>query len=578
MAYQTERQMNKDFLLKEGDYTSTKEMFERIARLIPDKKIFGELDKDKNIIYHTSKDVLEDVEAIGNGLINLGLEGKHIAISADNSYRYVISDLSIAGGVGVVTPIDKDASIDLFATLLNKCDASAIICSAHMIKKVQEVLPKCKKLNTIITIDQKVDNYPYLGDIMNDAKKLDKNYYREKELDLSAPAKLLFTSGTTGTNKGVILSQNNLAANTINCMDTIKAEDDEHNTSMSILPMHHATEINTHILARIASGRLTYINDSMKNMMTNIKIFKPYVITIVPMIANAFYKQIWANAKKVGKDKKLKKGIKLCKLAKVFGVDLTHKLFPDVYAPFGGNLREIVCGGAMLNPEVVKGLRDLGIFIINGYGITECGPLVSMNADTVKEVYSVGKACPGLEVKAINLDENGVGELCVKGKSVSLGYYNDTESTEKVFDKDGYFHTGDMVKIDKKGRIFLSGRKKNVIVLENGKNICPEEIETKVMNTIPYAKECVVYEASFENNSKLVEHKICIGLYIEEESIRQDKEKILEDFRNLNKSLPNHKQISYINLVDSEYEKTSTKKIKRDNLLQNHNTKTGIVL
>ena len=575
MKYVTERERLKDTLLKEGDYTSTKEMFERVAKLMPDKKIIGELDENKNIVYHTALDILNDIEAIGDGLIGRGLEGKHIAISADNSYRYLITDLAIAGGVGVVTPIDKDAPNDLFTTLINRCDADVIICSHHMIKKVEQIKDGCPKLKTIITIDKKVDGYPCLTEIMEEGKNLPP-YYRDKKLDLAAPAKLLFTSGTTGPNKAVILSQNNLAANIVNCLN-IKAVPDEINTSMSILPMHHATEINTHILTRLAAGRLTYINDSMKNMMTNIKIFKPYVITIVPMIANAFYKTIWANAKKIGKDKLLKKGIKVCKIARLFGKDITHKLFKDVFENFGGNLTEIVCGGAMLNPEVVKGFRDLGVFIVNGFGITECGPLISMNTDTLKEPYSVGKACPNLEVKLANVDEDGVGELCVRGKSVSLGYYKDPEATAKVFDKDGFFHTGDLAKIDKEGRIFLSGRKKNVIVLENGKNVCPEEIETEVSNSIEYANECVAYSGEYDNGTKIQEG-ICLGLYIEDQNIRNNKEKILQDFRELNKKLPNYKRVNYINLVEKGYEKTSTRKIKRDNLLETHDTKNGIIL
>ena len=578
MRYKTEREYNRNILLKEGDYKSTKEIFERIARIIPNKNILAELDQNKKIVYHTAKNLLEDVEAIGNGLINLGLEGKHIAISADNSYLYVLCDLAIAGGVGVVTPIDRDAQDDLLITLLKKCDADAIICSAAILNKIQNAQKQCPQLKTIITIDQKVENVPFLKDIMENGKNTAPNYYRNKTLDLSAPAKLLFTSGTTGPNKGVLLSQNNLAANTINCLDTIKADDDKHNTSMSILPMHHATEINTHILARIAAGRLTYINDSMKNMMTNIKIFKPYVITIVPMIANAFYKTIWANAKKLGKAEKLKKGIKLCKLAGFIGADITHKLFKDVFAPFGGNLRQIVCGGAMLNPETVKGFRDLGVFIVNGYGITECGPLISMNTDTLKETRSVGFACPGLEVKTLNTDENGVGELCVRGKSIALGYYKDEAATAEVFDKDGFFHTGDLVSIDKTGRIYLSGRKKNVIVLENGKNVCPEEIEQEVMDNIPYIKECVAYEGVYEKNGQLMENKIIVGVFIEDEPMRANHEKIRNDFRAINKILPPYKQINYINLVNTEYEKTSTRKIKRTTLNQSHNPKTGIIL
>ena len=576
MKYKTEREWNKDYLLKDGDYKSTKEIFERIAKLIPDRNILADLDENKNIVYHTAKDLFDDVNAIGNGLIHHGLENCHIAISADNSYRYVLTDLSIAGGVGVVTPIDKDATDDLFVLLLNKCEADAIVCSSHMIEKVKNAQKKCPKLKTIITIDKKVEGYPSLDELMEVGKTLDT--YQNKELDLDQAAKILFTSGTTGINKGVILTQRNLAANVMNCMDTMKGENNETNTSMSILPMHHATEINTHILLRIAVGRLTYINDSMKNMMTNIKIFKPYVITIVPMIANMFYRAIWTNAKKAGKEKLLKKGIKICKLLKKFGKDITHKLFKDVYEPFGGNLKQIVCGGAMLNPEIVKGFRDLGVYIVNGYGITECGPLVSLNTETVKEVYSIGKPCPALEIKVADIDENNVGELCVKGESVSKGYYKDEKATKEVFDQEGFFHTGDLVRVDKHGRMHLSGRKKNLIVLSNGKNVCPEEIETEVANNIPYCKECVVYAGTFTNKQNVSQEAICLGLFIEDEEMRKNHEKIRQDIRNLNQTLEVYKRIGYINLVEAEYQKTSTKKIKRDTVLATHNPKDGIIL
>ena len=575
--YETERERNKDFLLKDGDYVSTKDVLERIAKIIPDKKILAELDANQNIIYHTSKDVKNDVDAIGEGLISIGLEGKHIAIAAENSYLYIMCDLAIAGGVGVVTPIDKDAPADLMATLLNKCDADAIIISAHLADKVKAAKANCPKLKTIITIDQKIEGLENLQELMAKGRVLaEKGYYRNKELDLDAPAKLLFTSGTTGANKGVILSQNNLAANIMNCME-MKCEEDELNTSMSVLPMHHATEINTHIFIRIACGRLTYINDNMKNMMTNMRIFKPHVITIVPMIANAFYRTIWMNVRKMGMEMQLKQAILMSNNLRQNGIDKTHEIFKDVLAPFGGNLRQIVCGGAMLNPEVVKGFNDFGVFIVNGYGITECGPLISMNTETMTEPYSVGRPNAVLEVKLIDQSADGIGELCVKGKSVSKGYYKDPEATAKVFDKDGFFHTGDMARIDEQGRIFLAGRQKNLIVLANGKNIYPEELEHEISIRLPYVKENVVYMAEFENACGKLQEGICAGVVVEEEML-SNLEKIKEDFRTLNRELPNHKKIAYILLQTQEYEKTSSKKIKRTTIMDRHNTKTGLMI
>lgn len=553
----TERQMNRDILLKDGDYESIRQVLERIASIIPDSRILAELDQDKNIVYYTSKDICEEVMNLGDGLIDAGLKDAHIAIVAENSVRYILSDICISSGVGVVTPIDREAPVDLLVTLLNKCDADAAICDAKVVKTLEEVKDKCPRIKTLITIDKPMEGFLSYDDLVKRGAALkDKSIYRNIKLDLDAPAKILFTSGTTGANKGVVLTNANLAANIINCMDTIMATPE--NTSMSVLPMHHATEINTHIMTRVASGRLTYINDNMRNMMTNIRIFKPNCITVVPMIANAFYKGIWTNAAKLGKAEKLKKGIKISNLLRKFGKDKTHSMFADLFAPFGGNLEFIVCGGSMLNPEVVKGFNDLGVRMENGYGITECGPLISLNGETLKEHLSVGKPCPGLEAKLINVNEEGVGELCIRGKSVAMGYYKDEEATRKVFMEDGFFNTGDSARIDAEGRIFLVGRKKNTIVLENGKNICPEEVENVIESNLSYADEVVVYHPTYDGRPLL-----CAGLYISDETRRADRDAILSDIKKANSLLPPYKRIDYIEIVDKPYEKTSTRKIKR---------------
>ncbi len=572
--YRTERQMLKNTLLKKGDYKNTREIFERVAKFYPDKQILAELNEDKQIVYYTASEVLKTERAIGEGLLARGYKGKHIAIIATNSYRYLLTDLAIAGGVGVVVPIDKDASEEQTATLLSRADVEIAICSADVLKKVERAIQNSKLLIALITMDRRVDGYLSLDDVIAEGKKIENGPYVTQELDLDAPCEILFTSGTTGANKGVIMTQRNMAANIMNCLDVIKGEKNN-NTSMSILPMHHATEINTHIMPRLGAARLTYINGSMKEMMTNIKIFKPAIITVVPMIANAFYKNIWANAKKQGKEEKLKKGIKLCALLSKFGIDITHKLFKDLYAPFGGNLKQIVCGGAPLNPEVVNGLKDLGIFIINGFGITECGPLVSMNTDPYTEVYSIGTACPGLKVKIIDKDENGVGELCVKGASVSKGYYKDEDGTKQVYEE-GYFHTGDLVRMDDKQRLFIAGRKKNLIVLANGKNVFPEELETQIANGIPYIKDVVVFEGAYKKND--ADTDVIAAMFNIDPEVKVSDEQLLSDFRELNKTLPSYKRIGYLEKIDGEFVKNATKKIVRPEAVKKHSKTRGIIV
>ena len=565
MKYRTERELQRDKLLKDGDYTSIRDMLSRLRGLYPDKNILAELDEKKQILYYTASDIYHEVMNLGDGMIDAGLQGKHIAIVSENCYRYVIADIAISSGVGVVTPVDVNAPVALLATLLAKCDADAVLCGAEQLESVREAAKDCPLLKTFITIDRKVEGYPFYEELVKAGKrKADDSIYRNMELDLDAPAKILFTSGTTGANKGVVLTNRNLAANMINCMDVIEG-DDKDNRSMSVLPMHHATEINTHIMARIGCGRLTYINGNMRQMMANMKIFQPTVVTVVPMIANAFYKNIWTGARKAGKAEKLEKGIKLCKVFKRFGIDISHRLFPDVYAPFGGKLKIIVCGGSMLNPVTIKGMNDLGIRIENGYGITECGPLVSMNADTLKEHLSVGRPCPGMQVKIANPDADGIGDLCVKGPSVFREYYKDPEATAAVFDEEGFFNTGDSARIDAQGRVFLMGRKKNTIVLDNGKNICPEEVENIIETYLDYAEDIVVYPATFTSGNATREI-LCAGLYISDEARRADRYAIEKDLRKVNGLLPDYKRIEYVELPSAAYEKTSTRKIRRTTL------------
>ena len=560
----SEREIQAKTLLRDGDYRSIRDMLGRINAIIPNKPILAELDKDKNIRYHNSHELYEEVMNLGDGLLDAGLAGAHIAIVSDNCVRYVIADITISSGVGIVTPIDVNAPQDLLETLLNKCDADAVLCGAGHIDRLVKARSACPRLKTIITIDRKVEGFPFYEELVEAGKALkDHSKYRNIDLDLDAPAKILFTSGTTGANKAVVLTNANLTANMMNCMDVIHTVGEQ--TSMSVLPMHHATEINTHIMARIGSGRLTYINDNMRNMMANIKIFQPDIVTVVPMIATAFYRNIWAAAKKAGKDEKLRKGIKLCNLLRKFGVDKTHDLFKDVYEPFGGRLTMIVCGGAMLNPVVIKGMNDLGIGIQNGYGITECGPLISMNSDTLSEHLSVGHPCYGIEAKLADVDENGIGELCVRGKSVAKGYYKDPEATAAVFSKDGFFNTGDSARIDDKGRIFLMGRKKNTIVLANGKNVCPEEVENVIEKHLDYADDIVVYQCVYDSGHAQRE-VLCAGLYISDAECRANRSAIKADMEKVNAELPDYKRIEYVELPDTGYEKTSTRKIKRTQL------------
>lgn len=561
MSYKTVRELRGD-LLQEGDYRSIKDLLHRLAVKVPENRILGERAGKTEIVYYNSKQLWDEVVYLGDGLIAAGYKDAHIAIVSTNSCRYVITDLCVSSGVGVVVPIDRDAPVDLLATLLNKSDTDVVMCSSDCLERLEEARKQCPCIRELITMDKKVEGYVSYDEIVEKGRSLgDKGVYADMELDLGAPAKMLFTSGTTGPNKCVVLTNANLTANMLNCIDGIKIDKDHNSSSMSVLPMHHATEINTHILGRLAGGDLTYINDSIRNMMVNFKIYKPEVTTIVPMIANAFYKNIWAGAEKAGKADKLRKGIKISNFLRKFGIDRTHKMFKDVYEPFGGNLRMVVCGGSMLNPEVVKGLNDLGIRMENGYGITECGPLISLNADTLNEHLSVGKPCPSVETVILDPDENGVGELAVRSKAVAKGYYKDEEATAASFQPDGFFKTGDSAYM-KDGKVFLVGKKKNTIVLANGKNVSPEEIENVLETNLPYATEVAVYQADYMEGKEPVQ-VICAGLYIADEEKRADRDAIMSDIIKVNSQLPGYKNIDYVDLMEAPFQRTGSRKIVR---------------
>lgn len=500
---------------------------------------------------------------LGEGLLAAGLQGAHIAIVSGNCCRYILADLCVSNGVGVVTPIDANAPADLLALLLNKCDATALFCDPVTLPKVRSVREACPSLKTLILLSGQAEDVLTYDELLEKGRSVGENGpYHTMTPDPDAPAKILFTSGTTGINKGVVLTGANLTANMNNCQDVVEAWED-HNVSMSVLPMHHSAEINTHIMTRIGCGRLTCICPDVRRMMPSLKIFQPSTITVVPMIAQAFYKSIWAGARKNGKAEKLAKGIRLANLLRKFGFEISHKLFPEVFAPFGGHLKMIICGGAMVNPVVVKGMADLGIRIENGYGITECGPLISMNADPRKEHLSVGKPCPNLETRIDQPDENGVGELCVRGRNVSSGYYKDPEATALVFDPDGWFHTGDMARIAADGRIFLMGRLKNTIVLSNGKNVNPEELENLIETRLEYVDECVVYPARLEKGDQ---EFIVAGLYISDESRRADRSAVAADVAALNATLSSYKRLEYVELPATDYPKNAMRKILRKGL------------
>ena len=370
---------------------------------------------------------------------------------------------------------------------------------------------------------------------------------------------LVFTSGTTGNPKGVMLTEHNLVSAVYYGLQVA----DIKTRCLSVLPYHHTYESVVGILVAIHRRATICINDSLKNVLKNLNTFKPDYIYVVPAFTEKFYKSIWANAEKSGKDKLLKIMIPVSNGLRKIGIDLRGVLFKSVHEAFGGNLKQIVCGGAPIRPEIGKFFNDIGMMLLNGYGISECSPLVSVNREKLNDPSTVGVILPCCEVKIENPNEDGDGEIWVKGDIVMMGYYKEPEKTAKVL-KDGWFNTEDYGRINKKGQLVINGRKKNVIVLNNGKNIYPEEIENYVMR-VPYIQETIVKAVKNDQGQEI---SLCAEVFLNQEKVKElgienIEETLKKDVSKATKELPVWKRVTKTEIRETEFNKTTTNKIKR---------------
>lgn len=545
-------------------------LIRRASALYSERIAYKELRSHKQILQYSFKQLEQDVNSLGTKLINLGMQGYHIAILGENSYSWVVSYLSIISGVGVVIPLDKELTDEDIVNLLIKSDADAIICSDTFASSMESILSKCPKIKRCIIMNSK-NEYPEslsLDMLIKEGSELleeGHSDYIDIPIDIDSMCEIVFTSGTTGANKGVMLSHKNIMAVVYGSLSLIEAK----GISFSVLPINHTYECSCHILGGIYSGLTICFNDSLKRVIDNMKFFKPNMSIMVPLFLESMNKNIWKEAKKTGLIEHLKYGVKLSNLIRKFGIDLRYKFFKPILDNFGGNLQQIVCGGAPLRSDIIKSLDSLGIEILNGYGITECGPLVASNSFMWKRLGSVGRVMPGCKVRIHGPNENGYGEIQVKGNNVMLGYYKDPENTELSFTEDGWFKTGDLGYLDSSNFLFINGRAKNLIILPNGKNVHPEEIEDIIVENLAYVKEVVVYSPVTDEGN---EDCITACVYIDEDFITTHginfKDKINHDITLLNRNLPVYKRVTNVLVSESEFEKTTTKKIKRSLILE----------
>ncbi len=569
---------------------SIKEMLETSVELYSDKAAFLYKPKGNDryvpVTYRQFKD---DVDALGTAMIDLGLKGGRIAIIGENRYEWAVSYMAAVNGTGIVVPLDKDLPENEIESLLVRSKADAIIYSGHLEDSISHIAKRLDFVRYYITMDELADGnrdkagpqevpgnrpqpaFKELRVLVEKGRKMVADGCRDftdAQIDPEAFSILLFTSATTDTSKAVMLCHRNIAENLMAMSSMVKIYSED--IFLSVLPLHHTYENTCGFLCPLYLGATVAYCEGLRHIVKNLQEAKATMMLGVPLIYESIYKRIWEQAAKNPKMlKKLKLGLKLSSFLGKIGIDIRRKLFAPIHDNFGGNVRLFISGAAAIDPEVAKGFRDFGINFLQGYGLTECSPIVALNRDVDFRDDAAGLPLPGLEVRIDGAGSDGVGEIVVKGPSVMLGYYEDPESTAKAI-RDGWFHTGDLGYIDNDGFIHITGRKKNVIVTKNGKNIYPEEIEA-LLNKSPYIKECIVYGKDDPVYGDVVVTATIVPDmdFIEAENggkrpgDEELREIIRREVKEVNKSLVTYKYVRDFDLRFEEFAKTTTRKIKR---------------
>ena len=552
--------------------------FENLKEMITNtKKEFGneiafkfKEDDSEKINTMSYNEYIDEINSLGTALISIGLKDKRIGVISENRYEWEEAYLSVICGTGIVVPLDKSLPENEILSLIERSEMEAIFYSS----KYDEVMEKAKedkigKIKFFISMDleEKTDEVYSQKELVKLGKDLIKNGARsffDAEINNNEMASMLFTSGTTSKSKAVMLSHGNICANIYDIASTFDVTKED--TFLSFLPLHHVFECTVGFLYPVSKGASIGFCQGIRHIAENLKDYQASAMIAVPVLFDNMYKKVMQSIEKKGKLGKVKVGIKLSKVAKIFGVDIRRKLFKEVLDSLGGKLRLFVAGGAAFDSETEKGLNELGIETYQGYGLTETAPVIAAEHPTCRKLGSIGKTFPSLQTKIIEPNEMGIGELAVKGPSVMLGYYgtNDDSITE-----DGWFATGDLAYIDKDGFIFITGRKKSVIVLKNGKNVYPEEIES-LINKVPGVKESFVYGKPEKDDP--VDLKICTKIVYDKEKIKEeynteDEEEIKKILWNkvkeINRTMPTYKYVKEMILTEEELIKTTTLKIKR---------------
>ena len=562
--------MKKDKLYEVRQIESIRDMLVSSCDIFADRTAYLKKQK-KSMPYEpvTYAQFKEIVWNFGTKLLDMGFAGKKVAIISENRYEWCISYMGVVCGDMTVVPIDRELAKDDIKHLIEFSESSAVIYTGKISDEMKEIKSQLEGLEVLINMDIETitDDEYSLYSLIAEGKALRENgnkVYDDITIDCTAPRILLFTSGTTALSKGVLLSHKNIATNLMSMCSMVDIKPTD--VFLGTLPIHHTYASTCGVMAPFYRGSCVAFADGLKYILNNLKESKTTVLLGVPAMFELIHKRIWAMARQNGLESKLKTGIKLSRALRKVGIDARRKIFKTVIDNFGGEVRLFISGAAAIEPSISKSFHDMGILFLQGYGITECAPIVALNRDINYRDDAIGLPLPGLEVKIINQNDEGVGEIICKGDNVMLGYYKNEEATNEVL-KDGWFYTGDYGRQSEDGFIRFEGRKKNIIIAKNGKNVYPEELET-MLSKSDYVAECMVYGHEEDGEEyihvQIFPDKAAIELKLGE---NPSEEKIAELINSVvdevNKRNPVWKYIRKTIIRKEEFEKTTTKKIKR---------------
>ena len=555
--------MSKNYLKKEKAKT-LKELAVNSAKNFSDDLAF--IIKHKNnskITYEniTYTKFLNHINSFGTGLLKKGFTGKRVALIGPNSYEWMLTYFTVQSGIGILIPLDKGLPDSEIEYSLQKSKADVIVFSEEYLDRIME-LKETTNLTKFICMQKNNKNIPTIQDFMNiGTRELKKGntLFSSLEIDPNELSLILFTSGTTSLAKAVMLTQRNILVSVNGVTEILDVTPKD--VGIALLPFHH-TFGALRVMYLFAGGACTTFCDGLRYIGDNLKEYHVTTFICVPLILESMYKKIMLQIEKTNKTKKVNFALALSKFLLFFKIDIRRKLFKEIIDSIGG-LRMAISGASALDPRVQKGLNDFGIRASQGYGLTETAPVLTAPKNDMDKIGSCGTPIPEVEVKIANPNENGIGEIIARGPNVMLGYYENEEATNEVI-KDGWFYTGDLGYKDDDNFFYITGRKKNVIVLKNGKNIYPEELEV-LINKLPYVNECIVFGYPKDDDlivsTKIVYDAKQIGNNLDEKEI---KNKIWEDIKKLNNTLPTYKYIKNLFISEEPMIKTTTSKIKRN--------------